>query len=283
MAVMGPRRTLTIAFLIAAWSGLAYGFYFEPRRPATQTNAEIAPRGWPAELDGLKVAAISDIHAGSPYIDKAKLEDLVRRVNGAAPDVVVLLGDYVVTGMAGQRFMAPEELAGVLAGLDAPMGVYAVLGNHDWWLDGPRVKGAFQTAGIRVLENEAVPLTSNGTKFRLIGLADHIERSPDPGAGLKGAGKDEPAIALIHEPDYFPEIPERIALTLAGHTHGGQVRLPWIGAPVVPSRYGQRYARGLVKEGTRQLFVTSGVGTSIIPVRFGVPPEYALLTLRSGR
>ena len=152
----------------------------------------------------------------------------------------------------------------------------------DWWFDGPRVKGAFQTAGIKILENQPVRLNSNGRKFRLIGLADHIERKPDPGPGLADAGKDEPAIALIHEPDYFPMIPDRIALTLAGHTHGGQVRLPWIGAPVVPSRYGQRYARGLIKEGNRQLFVTSGVGTSIIPVRFGVPPEYALLTLRAG-
>ncbi|UPT72817.1 MAG: metallophosphoesterase [Elusimicrobiota bacterium] len=278
---MKPRRPLSIALLTVCWAGLFWGFYLEPRREPVETRAEIVLSGWPRELEGVRIAAISDIHAGAPYVGADKLRGLVRRVNAAEADAIVLLGDYVIDSVVGGTFMTPEDLAEILADLKAPLGVYAVLGNHDWWLDGPRVRTALEARGIKVLENEGVSLKTNGRAFRLAGLADHLERSPNPEAALQGAAREEPAIALIHEPDYFPEIPERIALTLAGHTHGGQVRLPWIGAPVVPSAYGQRYARGLVKEGTRQLFVTSGVGTSIIPVRFGVPPEYAVLTLRA--
>ncbi len=278
---MKLRRALSLAVLTAASAAALWGFYLEPRAPVSETRVDLHPAAWPRELDGLKIAAVSDIHAGSPHIGAEKIADLVRRVNAAEPDAVVLLGDYVIDSVVGGSFMPPEELATLLAKLKAPLGVYAVLGNHDWWLDGPRVRAALQGGGIKVLENEGVSLKSNGRAFRLAGLDDHIERNPNPEAALKGVVRDEPAIALIHEPDYFPYIPERIALTLAGHTHGGQVRLPWIGAPIVPSRFGQRYARGAVREGAKLLFVTSGVGTSIIPVRFGVPPEYALLTLRA--
>lgn len=278
---MKRRKALKYAFLAAAWSSLVWGFYIEPRFYLEETRAEVAPRGWPKELDGLTVALISDIHAGSPYNGETRLKILVDRVNAAKPDAIVLLGDYVIDTVLGGTFMPPEKLGVILKDLKAPLGVYAVLGNHDWWLDGPRVRDALAAQGIKVLENETVRLTKNGRAFRVLGLADHIERSPNPVGPLSGVPPDESVIALIHEPDFFPEIPERIALTLAGHTHGGQVRLPLIGSPVVPSAFGQRYARGLIKEGTRQLFVTSGVGTSIIPVRFGVRPEYAVLTLRA--
>lgn len=278
---MNRRRLLKYSVLAAAWCGLVWGFYIEPRFYLEETRAEVAPRGWPQELDGLSLALISDIHAGSPYNGETRLKILVDRVNASKPDAIVLLGDYVIDTVLGGTFMPPERLGAILKDLKAPLGVYAVLGNHDWWLDGPRVRDALAAQGIKVLENETVSLTKNGRSFRVLGLADHLERSPNPVAPLAGVPLEEPVIALIHEPDFFPEIPERIALTLAGHTHGGQVRLPLIGSPVVPSAFGQRYARGLIKEGTRQLFVTSGVGTSIIPVRFGVRPEYAVLTLRA--
>lgn len=278
------RSRVEKAILIAAWSCFVWGFWFEPGHRLVEARAELTPRAWPQELDGLTIAAISDIHAGSPYIGRARIEDLVRRVNAAKPDAIVLLGDYVIQTVIGGRFMPPEDLGPLLKELKAPLGVYAVLGNHDWWLDGPRVRAALSANGVTVLENETVRLTRGKAAFRLLGLADHIERSPNPDPAAAAAAKaGEPLIALIHEPDYFPEMPERVALTLAGHTHGGQVRLPLIGSPVVPSRYGQRYARGLIVEGGKQLFVTTGVGTSIIPLRFGVPPEYALLTLRAAR
>ncbi len=278
---MFARRTKLEKTILAGLLILAvWGFFIEPCFFLVETRAEAHPRAWPKELDGLKVALISDIHAGSPYVGKSRIKLLVDRVNAAKPDVIVLLGDYVIQTVVGGRFMPPENLAVLLKELKAPLGVYAVLGNHDWWLNGPRVRDAFAGQGIRVLENENVRLAARGITFSLLGLADHIERHPDPVAPLAGLPAAEPVIALIHEPDFFPDIPERIALTLAGHTHGGQVRLPLIGSPIVPSRFGQRYARGLIKEGERLLYVTSGVGTSIIPLRFGVRPEYVVLTLR---
>ncbi len=277
---MKNRKWLKVAILTAAWVGLVWGFFIEPCFYLVETRAEAHPRGWPKELDGLKIALISDIHAGSPYVRQKRIRELVGRVNSAKPDMIVLLGDYVIQTVVGGRFYPPEDLAVELKELRAPLGVYAVIGNHDWWLDGERVRKAFAGQGLKVLENENVRLTWHGGRFSLLGLADHIERKPDAVTPIAKLPGTEPVIALIHEPDFFPEIPERIALTLAGHTHGGQVRLPLIGSPIVPSAYGQRFVRGLIKEGERLLYVTTGVGTSIIPVRFNVPPEYVLLTLR---
>lgn len=277
---MKRRKWLETAVLAAAWAGLIWGFYIEPRFFLVETRAEAHPRGWPKELDGLKIALISDIHAGAPYMGKARIEGLVAKVNAAKPDLIVLLGDYVIQTVAGGTFYPPEDLAVQLKELKAPLGVYAVIGNHDWWLDGERVRKAFTGQGIAVLENDNVRLTWRGTRFSLLGLADHIERKPDAVTPIVKLLLTEPVIALIHEPDFFPNIPERIALTLAGHTHGGQVKLPFIGSPIVPSAFGQRFARGLIKEGGRLLYVTTGVGTSIIPVRFNVPPEYVILTVR---
>src|SRR5207247_3160243 len=141
-----------------------------------------------------------------------------------------------------------------------------ILGNHDWWYDGPRVRRALEGAGIPVLENAALRLERQGAPFWLVGP-------------MRDIPADEPIVVLTHSPDVFPRVPARVALTLAGHTHGGQVALPILGRLIVPSRFGQRYAIGHVEEDGRHLFVTPGVGTSIIPVRFGVPPGISLLTL----
>jgi predicted MPP superfamily phosphohydrolase len=226
----------------------------------------------------------------------ARIDQIVAATNALAPDLIVLLGDYV----AGHRFMTRPigmaELAPRLAGLDAPLGVHAILGNHDWWDDrtaqragrGPIVAArALRDAGIPVLENEAVRLTKDGRPFWLLGLGDQLallqgRRRPRgvddlPGA-LERITDDAPAILLAHEPDIFPTVPDRVALTLSGHTHGGQVRLFGY-SPMVPSRYGNRYAYGHVVEDGRHLVVSGGLGTSILPVRLGVPPEIVCVEL----
>jgi uncharacterized protein len=235
--------------------------------------------GWPAALDGFTIAAISDLHAGAPWIDDEKLHRLVAEVNQARPDLVVLLGDFVVRGVLGGRRVGPEPTANVLAGLRSQLGTVAILGNHDWWYDGPRVRRALEVADIPVLENAPLRLEWRGVPLWVVGLADLWTRRPDIVGSLRDVPADEPVIMLTHSPDVFPRIPPRVVLTLAGHTHGGQVALPLVGRSVVPSKYGQRYAIGHVEEDGRHLFVTPGIGTSIIPVRFGVPPEVSLLTL----
>ena len=270
------QRILLVGLVVLALDAVCV----EPARLVVR-EAEVRLPGWPAALAGLRVAVLSDLHAGAPHLGAQKRAEIVRRTNAARPDLVVLLGDYVVGREAGARFVEPEIIARELGELRAPLGVVAVLGNHDWWYNGGRVRRALEGAGLRVLENDAVGLNAKGRGPRLwvAGLGDLWSRSADPVAALRSVPSGEPVLLLTHNPDVFPEVPARVTLTLAGHTHGGQVRLPGWGTPIVPSRYGRRYAAGLVVEEGKRLFVTPGLGTSILPVRFGVPPEISLLTL----
>jgi len=273
------KAVLTASFgvplLLALWA-----FVLEPASLEVNRYELTLPR-WPSEQDGLLVALLSDLHVGSPFNGVDKLEAIVARATASRPHIVLLAGDYVITGVRGGDPVPLETIASTLAKLQAPLGVFAVLGNHDHWYDGPRVRTAFESAGIRVLENESVRVEGGGFDFRLIGIGDLWEVKPDVGAILESLPEDLAAIAFTHNPDVFPLVTDRVALTLAGHTHGGQVDLPFFGAPVVPSRFGERYVRGHVVENGRHLFVTSGLGTSILAVRFRVPPEIALLRIGS--
>jgi predicted MPP superfamily phosphohydrolase len=225
------------------------------------------------------VAVISDLHVGAPYLGLPALNHLVSVTNAEKPDLVILLGDFVTRGVLGGHFVSPEPIAAELSNLQAPLGVFAVLGNHDWWYDGLRIRRAFDAQGISVLENEAVELSYRQQRFWVAGLADLWTRGDGVSTTLSQIYDNEPILLLMHNPDLFPEVPDRVSLSLAGHTHGGQVNVPIIGRLKVPSKFGQRYAYGLIEERRRKLFVTSGVGTSIMPVRFGVPPEVVILQL----
>jgi predicted MPP superfamily phosphohydrolase len=209
-----------------------------------------------------------------------KLRTVVERTNREKPDLVLLLGDLVIDDVLGGEFIEPELIAGELGKLHAPLGIVAVLGNHDWWNDGARITRALQHAGLTVLENEARRIERDGRSFWLIGIADLWTRQPDIAGSLEQVNDSNPVLLMTHNPDIFPAVPARVSLTLAGHTHGGQVNFPLFGRVVVPSKFGQRYAMGHVVEDGRHLFVGAGVGTSIIPVRFRVPPEIVILTLR---
>lgn len=267
-------RTALFVLSVAALVLGGWAFYYEPSKLEIH-RYEIALSTWPAELDGFEIALLSDLHVGSPYYGLETLGDVVERVNAEEPDLVLLAGDYVIHGVLGGDFVPPEDIASVLGELEARHGVYAVLGNHDWWLDGPRVERALVESRIPVLDDEAVPIDG----FWLVGLGDFWEDRPDVASALEPVEGEDPIVAFTHNPDVFPELPTRVALTLAGHTHGGQVRLPFVGALVVPSQYGDRYAEGHIVDNGRHLFVTSGLGTSIIPVRFRVPPEVAIVRL----
>lgn len=301
------RRQVVRGAGALALSGLATGAYATGIEPfwSVVTRYDLRPRApWPAGLR-LRIAALADIHACEPWMSAERIAGLVAATNALKPDVIVLLGDYV----AGQRFVTrllpPEEWAAPLAGLKAPLGVYAVLGNHDWWEDeaaqaragGPTRAGAALTAaGIRVLENDAAALPVPGGPVWVAGLADQLALLPrhrwmhkargvagtrigldDLAATLAKVPPDAPVILLAHEPDIFPQVPARVALTLSGHTHGGQVRLFGY-APVVPSRYRNRYAYGHVREQS-DLIVSAGLGLSIAPIRFGIPPEIVVVEL----
>ncbi|MGA9993858.1 MAG: metallophosphoesterase [Pyrinomonadaceae bacterium] len=280
---MRKRPIIKIILLLLICFAICLGiwaFAIEPNKLVVKDVTINLPR-LPAEFDGLKIVAIGDLHVGSPFINEEKLKKIVAEINGLQPDLVLLLGDYVVQGVVGGHFVEPEIIAGELKPLRARLGVFAVLGNHDWWLDGERVRRAFESEGIRVLENEAVKVDRNGQSLWLVGLGDFWTSHQDIKEALKNIPEDANIFALTHDPDIFPEIPSRISLTFAAHTHGGQVNLPLVGRLIVPSEFKQRYAIGLVQESGHQLFVTPGIGTSILPVRFRVPPEISVLTIRT--
>ncbi len=269
-----------IGLLLSAWA-----FWMEPRQIAT-VRANLALPGWQAERTGLRVAILTDLHVGSPHNGLAKLEEIVVRTNAESADLVVLLGDYVIDDVLGGDFVPPEATARVLQGLEAPLGVYAVLGNHDCTFDAPRVAHSLEAVGIPVLEDEAIHLQIDDSGFWIVGLKDLSTRETDVDAALAAVGGTDPVLLLSHNPAAFARVPERVSLTLSGHTHGGQVDFPVFGRAALRSRGGHRYPRGHYVEAGRHLFVSSGVGTSVVPARFRVPPEIAVLTLdaqESGR
>ncbi|MBX9646451.1 MAG: metallophosphoesterase [Xanthobacteraceae bacterium] len=276
-------------------STTAYGFS-EPVLQLGVTRYDLTPPRWPKGFQ-LRIAAIADLHACDPWMSIDRIHGIVERTNALNADIIVLLGDYVAGHCHVTRFIPADEWAPVLAGLKAPHGVHAVLGNHDWWEDktvqregqgSVNARRALEAAGIPVYENDARRLSKGGQPFWLAGLGDQLAYIParrfrpvrrigvdDLGATLKKVTDDAPLILLAHEPDVAHRVPSRVALQLSGHTHGGQVRmLGW--SPVSPS--GQRLAYGHIRMNS-DVIVSGGLGCSIMPFRLGVPPEIVLVTL----
>lgn len=266
---------LSVGVALAAWA-----FVVEPSSLRVH-EYELTIPTWPRAHDKLRIAVLADLHTGSPFNGEGKLDRIVRRSNDARPDLILLAGDFVIQGVIGGSFVQPEQAAAKLSHLEAPLGVYAVLGNHDWWFDAPRVQTALEAVGIRTLEDEATRLSLADPPVWLVGISDYWEGKHDIEKAMAGVDPRGTILSFTHNPDVFPDIGSEIDLTIAGHTHGGQVYLPLLGRPIVPSKYGQRFAIGHVVEEERHLFVAPGLGTSILPVRFRVPPEISVLTIRS--
>ncbi|MDH3734269.1 MAG: metallophosphoesterase [Gemmatimonadota bacterium] len=256
---------------------IGWGFWWEPGRLVVRDES-LALSGWEYERP-LRAVLIADLHVGSPRNGLDQLRRLVEKTNDLAPEVVLIAGDLVIDNVFGGTFVAPEEIAVELAALEAPLGVFAVLGNHDRWLSPERVKKALTDVGITVVENRAVRVAAPGAPFWVAGISDFWTGHPDLEGTLAQVDDDAPVLLVTHNPDLFPDVPDRVALTLAGHTHGGQVIIPFVGRAITPSRFGERYAVGHVVEEARHIFVSSGVGTSRLGVRFRVPPEVALLEI----
>ena len=222
---------------------------------------------------------MSDLHAGAPHVALRRVERLVDRLNRESPDVAALLGDYADPAVALGHRVEPEEIARVLGRLRAPLGRFAVLGNHDWHEHGGAMPRALRATGNTVLENEAVRVEGAAAPFWVAGVADAMTRDPRLDETLRVVADDEPVLLLSHDPDVFPRVPGRVSLTLAGHTHGAQVDIPVIRDKVTPSQHGARYTQGHQVEDGRHLFVSPGVGTSRLPIRFRARPEMTLLRL----
>jgi predicted MPP superfamily phosphohydrolase len=226
----------------------------------------------------VRLVLISDIHIAGPDMPPQRAERIVRQINALRPDLVLIAGDFVSDKRTATRTYSAEDAVAPLGRLKPRLGSVAVLGNHDHWRDAGAIRRQLARAGIRVLDNDMA---------RLGGLT--IGGVDDPYTGQdqlaltvhRMRSKRGPRILLSHSPDVFPRVPRDVALTMAGHSHCGQISLPLVGTVATMSSYGKRYACGRVDEGGRTLIVSAGLGTSLLPLRLGVPPDIWMITLKA--
>lgn len=263
---------IIIIVILAVWA-----FLIEPNLlVVNQVNIKIK------DMKGLKIVFVGDFHI-KPY-QKQSLKRIVKKINEQHPDLILCAGDFV-SGHKPKQSLPIEDIAKELSALKSKYGVYAVLGNHDWWQDGDKIKKILEKNGIIVLGNENRAIDINGKKLYIAGAEDISMRDIDLVKSLENISS--PVILLTHSPDIFPliakksnfDLTNKIDLTLAGHVHGGQVSFPFIGPLVIPSSYGSKYAKGLIRENGKLMFVTKGIGTSILPVRFNCVPEIIVINL----
>ena len=272
---------LTAAIVVTAVLCTVFeALYWAPERFVISRHT-VRLKNWHSEHNGLKLAVISDIHLKKNAADVKRLRTIVQAINAENPDLILLLGDFLGDVDDWQMQNAPaEQIAGILQELEAKHGVFAVLGNHDWWLNGEGIWDALKEVGIPVLENELISVLINKKPLNIIGLPDAgtrrnmVDLSKIPSTAI-------PAIVMAHDPDSFndPELPYEHELTLCGHTHGGQVKLPLVGAVTAASDMLSPYTEGWYSQGNRKLFVTRGVGTSLVKIRYRCTPEVVMLTV----
>ena len=260
---------LLILLLIAAIAVAGYGLWTARQEPVVR-EARVEVANWPAGEPSLEILLMSDIHVAGPDMTPERLEGIVAQANALSPDIVLIAGDFISEKRVQTVAYSFDEIAAPLAHLRAPLGVFAVLGNHDHWVDADAARAALSQAGVRVLTNEAVragPLAIGGLDDDYTGQAE-LGRTL---VAMQMAGGVP--VLLSHSPDPFPALPEDVPLMVAGHTHCGQIRLPLVGALATASRHGKRYACGRIDERGRTLIVSAGLGTSIVPLRIGAVPD----------
>lgn len=271
---------------IAATAGVAAlaadTVLIEPNRPRI-VRRELALRHWPTSLDGFTIALLSDFHY-DPFFSVHPVRASISIVNDLRPDLIALTGDFVSEPFVeswARAALDAEPCADLLRQMHAPFGLWGVLGNHDVRTDPLRVTGSLRAAGIQVLENQSVPIERNGGRFWLAGVEDPLEANPDLDRALRGVPAEESVILLAHEPDYADDVARYpVQLQLSGHTHGGQVRMPFV-PPLYLPPLGRKYIWGLYNIGGLTLYTNRGLGTVNLPVRMNCPPEITFLTLRA--
>jgi predicted MPP superfamily phosphohydrolase len=256
----------------------ALGYWNATRDPIVR-EASLAVAGWSADQEPLRVLLISDIHVAGPDMPPERLRRIIDKLNRLRPDLVLIAGDMVSEKRVATHIYTPKEVVAPLAGFKSRLGTVAALGNHDHWFDAIAITRELRLRGIRVLENEAIELGP----VVIGGVGDDFTGHADVRATYAAMGKltQKPRILVTHSPDIVPALPEPVGAVFAGHTHCGQISLPLIGPISHMSRYGNRFACGAIKDRGQAVFVASGLGTSILPMRFGAPPDVWLVTLRA--
>lgn len=263
------------------------------RRKSIEVVQNAIPiKGLPQPFAGFRIAQISDIHS-SFWVSEPYIRHCVDLINGLNSQMVVLTGDFVSASMPFLKWTIGrfdseylDRCVRALSGLRASMRL-AVLGNHDLWSgekEASQIARALEYVGIQVLRNQSVPIRLGGAEIRVIGVDDYWSHGFNLQKALRGLPEEAPRILLSHNPDVNDELmgtsDRSVDLILSGHTHGGQINIPWLGAPYLPSRFGQKYRAGAVLDGRRWTYVNRGVGTLIFPFRLNCPPEITLHVLR---
>ena len=280
-----PINRRTFIRLTAATGVAALGVdaaVLEPNRPRV-VRKDVALRRWPERLEGYTIALLSDFHF-DPYFSVHPIEASIGIVNGLNPDLIVLTGDFVsipqFKGGEEKAAATAEPCADLLRQMHARHGLWAVMGNHDYYTNPWRITNILQERGIKVLVNRSVPIEQDGARFWLAGVNDVVSGTADLDTTLDIVPENEATILLAHEPDYADEVARyHVDLQLSGHSHGGQVRLPLV-PPLFLPKLGKKYVWGLYRIGPLTLYTNPGIGTVVLPIRFNCPPEITLLTLR---
>lgn len=262
-------------FILGVLFLFLYSCYIEPNRLIVrELNLNIP--NWDKSLNGMKVVLVGDLHVGTRNVPLKRVERIVNLVNKQNPDIILLLGDLDSKAIVYSKIPC-SEVSKQLANLHSNYGTYAIRGNHDYFPSGI-ISPIYKNANIPLLENESAYFIFNDKKVRVCGIEDIWHERVHPETVL-GEVK-EPTIFLSHNPDIFPQVPSKVALTVSGHNHGGEIYFPLLGAPFVPSAYGQKYVKGYVVENDKHLFVTSGIAC-LSHFRLFNPPEIVVLKLYS--
>lgn len=266
-------KKLFYLFLICVGLGIGlflYAFFIEPNQVEIKTYS-IKDK----ELSGLKIAFLTDLHIAPSHTKR--LRNIINLTNNQKPDIILLGGDYA-NGHSEKTTMPLSLMAQELSRLKAPLGVYAVLGNHDWMIDGKKLITEFEKVGIFVLLNSYKTIKLPQKNLYIVGVEEDVYRHPDIQKSLEHTSL--PRILVTHNPDLFQTLTQKVSLTLAGHNHGGQVVIPFIGPLIVSGKTGIKYARGLFYENNNSLIVGAGIGTSFLPIRLNCPPEIVVITFQ---
>jgi predicted MPP superfamily phosphohydrolase len=278
-----PRRWLTKALARPPFKDEAgRKAWLEPltRAQAHVVNSfKLSISGWPRRSRPLRIAFLSDLHIGSHAGDIARLAAIVAEAKSFVPDLVLHGGDFVNMMLFGGGRVPPHAVAAVLARLAAPLGAFAVLGNHDIDYGEAEVRAALRAHDIALLDDDLRALHFEGAEFELLGIPDARIMRNEALAALRSLSPRRPTVVLAHDPAWFAHLPPGPHLMLSGHTHGGQICLPLLGPFTNKSTAPLRWSHGLIKEEGRYLYVTSGIGTSGVPIRFGMPPEFVIIDL----
>ncbi|WP_417242835.1 metallophosphoesterase [Celeribacter sp.] len=285
--------TLFYIGLGALLLALFYAFWIEPAWRLRVVRYRVAVPDW-GNRAPMRIVIISDLHAGAPHIPLSRVRRITRKANRLNPDLAVLLGDYSAAHSWTWGQTGKHDIIGALKAFKGTHGTFAVLGNHDWWQDWEAAKEhrpceaqlALTEHGIPLLDNDAARLSHTGGDVWVVGLADQrpFDEGPD-GAGfddieaaMAKVTDEAPVILLAHEPDLFPHVPAQCAVTLSGHTHGGQIRIGAL-SPVIMAAEQETYSYGRYDAEGRVMILSGGIGCSELPVRFNMPPELTVVTL----